>query len=341
MNALIPIIVLLILSIGSGFVFLWGFDLYQNERRTLRYPLFMLLLGCLAGLGLHYGAHQKDPACVFLGISGIGLKHVKDCPTVTWDAVFTLLQISFLLFGIFHVWYMYKRLFWSKRDPFRPELDSFLPEFIYTICVMFFVSLGMVAVSAYFVGLKSHAGSYWAVSELFMMPFLVVKIYDFFNQIPKQDFSQKWFFTNERINEDLWERINETWTYFEVKETWRDEGLKKGRVANFRIKAPREVPIRELFRLAVREYNRQGHDILVQDLGFEPVNKGRFWWLFSIKTVWNRPDTWFRKIRYLDPDLSTVHNHVYPDDVIVVKRVPVKRNDRSGDNVIPMGIPVD
>jgi hypothetical protein len=88
---------------------------------------------------------------------------------MTWDTVFTLLQLSFLLLDVFHVWYLYKRLFWSNRDPFRPELDSFLPELIYTICVMFFASLGVVLVSAYFVGLKSHAGNYWAVSELFML----------------------------------------------------------------------------------------------------------------------------------------------------------------------------
>ncbi|MBK7407692.1 MAG: hypothetical protein IPJ40_06175 [Saprospirales bacterium] len=84
-----------------------------------------------------------------------------------------------------------------------------------------------------------------------------------------------------------------------VKESWNKPGI--SRKAKFRILAPRNAPLGEIFRLAVREYNKQGAQIVVQDLGFEPENQGHFWWLFSLKFVWNRPHTWFPNLRYLDP----------------------------------------
>ena len=59
---------------------------------------------------------------------------------------------------------------------------------------------------------------------------------------------------------------------------------------------------------------------MVQDLGFERENQDQFWWLFTVKIIWNRPSTWFRKIRYLNANISPLKNGIGPDDVILVRR---------------------
>lgn len=248
--------------------------------------------------------------------------------------IYMALQGVFLVLGAAHLWWTYRKLFWSKRNAIQAENDSFWPELLFTLATFFLMSAGLLGAYGYFAGFDGTA-NYWPAGILFVVPFLFLKSYDFLNQIPQRDFSRKWEFTDERIGEDNWDWVNEIWVQFEVKESLAGERLKKGRSASFRIYAPRKVPLREIFRLAVREYNRKGPDISVQDLGFERENEGRFWWLFSIKFVWSRPGTWFRKIRYLDPYRSPVKNEIRPNDIVAARRMAATAVAEEED--IPMG----
>lgn len=318
MTEYLPLLILLGIAIVLGALFFFAFSIDQNGWRTKIYPLVMTVVGGLAGLYLHFSSID-DP---------------MDLPLH-----YMVLQGVFLLLGFFHIWFLYRKLFWSKRNSFDLENDSFLPELVYSLLVLALMTAGLFAAYGYFAGFPKMS-NYWVVGIPLVLPFLFIKTYDTLNQIPHKDFSQKWVFTKEQIGEQNWDWVNEMWVHFEVKENLISERQNKGRNARFRISAPRKVPLREFYRLAIREYNRQGPDIMVQDLGFERVNQGQFWWLFSIKYLWNQPNTWFRKNRYLDPYSSAVANKIRSTDIILARRMRTKEavvNQEVFDDGIPMG----
>lgn len=312
------------LGISFAAIFMFAFDLDQNDWRTKLYLLFMLLLGGLGGLSLHYGSVDNS---------------------MNLPIIYMVLQGIFLLLGVFHFWFMYKKLFWSNRNPYDAEVDSIIPEFIYTLTTLCFLTVGLLAIYGYLAGF-GRVDIYWAICILFIVPFFFMKSYDFLNQLPQKDFSAKWTFTDEAINEYRWKQENEGWINFQVKEKLQRAKVKNNRTAMFRIIAPRDVPLREVYRLAVKVYNKKGPDVLVQDLGFERENADKFWWLFTIKFIWTQPTTWFRKYRYLDPYSSAVTNEILPTDTIVARRMLAKNAVQnkvdlgffeSEDDDIPMG----
>jgi Type VI secretion system, TssN len=308
---------LTLMGVGGvlGSVFALAFSLDQNNLKTTLYPIFATLMGMLLGVILHYGS-------------------VDDPMNLPW--IYIGLQFLVLFLGSLHLWWMYKKLFWSKRDTYSKERDSFSPEFTYTMYIMVMMSAGMLAGYGYFSGFGKMA-NYWAINILFIAPFLFIKAYDFLNQVPYRDFAKKWTFTKDRIDEDNWEWNNEMWVHFEVRETVQAERLKKGRMSRFRILAPRRVPLREIYRLGVREYNKKAPQVVLQDLGFEIGNDGQFWWLFKVKTVWNRPNTWFRRVRYLDPFSSPVVNDMRPNDILIMYRMALTPGLELDYSEIAMG----
>lgn len=309
---LLPLLSLLGVSLVLLIIFMSVFKRDQNDWRTRLYLLFMILVGALAGLWFEYGSSAQGNAL-----------HI----------IYWALQGIFFIMGILHLWWMYQKLFWSKRDSFQAENDSFWPELVYTLTVLFLMTAALFSV-CYFSDFEK-VFNYWAISISFVLPFFFLKSYDFLNQIPQRDFSQRWMFTDDRIGEENWDWVNEIWVQFEVRENLVSERLSKGRTASFRIYAPRRVPLREVFRLAVREYNRKGPEVSVQDLGFERENKDRFWWLFSIKFLWYRPNTWFRRVRYLDPYSSPVKNEIRHTDIVKARRMNLQVVIEEED--IPMG----
>lgn len=298
MNEFIPLMAVIGISLLLITLFFTVFKLDQKDWRTKFYPLFMALLSGLGGLWLHFG-NQYDP--------------------VNLPRIYIAIQIICLLMGVIHLWIIYQKLFWSKRDTYDSGKDSFLPEFVYTLIVLCFLSAGFMGATAYLEGATKMI-NYWDIGLLLIVPFLFLKSYDLLNQIPQRDFTNKWTFTDQRIGEDNWQWENEIWISFLVKENLEGDLLKKGRYASFRVSSPRRVPLGESFRLAIREYNRKGPEVLVQDLGFERESQDQFWWLFTVKVIWNRPNTWFRKIRYLNANISPLKNGIGPDDVILVRR---------------------
>ena len=109
----------LLTILGFGGV-LWGmfiglFNLDQNDLRTALYAVFILLIGCLLGTILHFGS-VEDP--------------------LNLPLLYMILQFVSLFIGVLHVWWMYKKLFWAKRDSYNVEKDSFLPEFTYTMLIL-------------------------------------------------------------------------------------------------------------------------------------------------------------------------------------------------------------
>ncbi len=311
----LPLLTMLGLGGALGSVFMLLFSIDQNDLRTTLYAVFITVIGFLLGLTLHFGS-VEDP---------LNLPFIYIC-----------LQFVVLFLGSLHVWWLYKKLFWSKRDTYQAERDSFSPEFVYTMYIMVMMTAGILGGYGYFAGFGKMA-NLWFINVMFVAPFLFIKAYDLLNQIPLRDYSKKWVFTPDRIDEDNWEWNNETWVHFEVKESVVAERKRMGRKARFRILAPRNVPMREIYRLGVREYNQKSPQVVLQDLGFEAGNVGNFWWLFKIKVVWNRPNTWFRHVRYLDPYASPVVNDMRPNDILIMYRMPLNPELEMDYGEVAMG----
>lgn len=315
MDVFIPILSITALGLLAGGLFFFGFNLDQTDKRTFIYAIVALIVGLLLG----------------------GLTYLVNRSSLDSALSYHILQLIFIGLGSFHAWFLYRKMFWSRRDSQLSDKDSFLPEFLYTLFTMLLMTAGFMLPLGYFYQNFEKATPFWSVSLLFIIPFFLAKTFDFLNQIPSKDYSQKWSFSKDRISEDDWDWANEMWINFEVRETLAAQRTGRGRYARFRILVPRQTPIREVYRLAVREYNRKSPEVVVQDLGFERGNDGRFWWLFSVKFIWNHPNTWFRGIRHLDPYDSVVANDLRAEDIITARRKSFQNGEALDYGEVAMG----
>ena len=285
------------LAILAGGIFFLSSQRGQNDFRTFLY----LALSALWSLML-----------------GIAVWYLRDADLMPLQDSFVAVALLVTGTGTFHLWWMYDKLFWARRNPFVWADDSFLLEMLFTLLTAALVSGCIVAVLAFF-GEWAVAEIIWPTGLFFLIPFLFLKSRDFLSQVPPREYRVKWEFSPRRINEADWPWHNETWVYFEARETWHKPGM--NRPAKFRILAPRHVPLGEVFRLGARQYNYKGPQVVLQDLGFEPENAGAFWWLFSLKFIWDRPHTWLPASRLLNPMLSPLQNGLRPHDVVLARRV--------------------
>lgn len=285
------------LAILSGGVFFLAFNRGQNDFRTFLYLILILLWSLALGASTWYLGEENllplQDSCLAVGL-------------------------TIVLTGTFHLWWMYDKLFWARRNPFVWADDSFLPELLFTFLVAALLIGGITSTLA-LMGQPTVVEAIWPAGLGFLIPLLFLKSRDFLHQVPAREYRVKWEFSPRRIGEEGWPWQNEMWVYFEASETWHKPGM--NRTAKFRILAPRHVPLGEVFRLGVRHYNTNGAQVSLQDLGFEPENEGRFWWLFSLKFIWARPHTWFPANRLLSPLLSPLQNGLRPHDVVLVRRI--------------------
>lgn len=291
------------IAIIAGILFFW-LNKGQNDKKTLWYVALFALLGTIFGMFSYLFASENF---------------------MDWQpsSVYILAQSLFSSAAIFHVWYLYNRCFWSVRNTTLHNEDAFLKEFIFSvfvacITVLFFI-LPIVVLSDKTLFLYNK--TFIALPLCFIVPFLSLKSYDFFAQIPKKEYNIQWLYPqNAPLDPNRWIWENKVWVDFEIVNSLVEEGKWRAPKAKFGIEVPREQSIENIFRLGLREYHRRSPSVHVQDLGNEPSQSIDFWWLFYIKWVWNRPASWFRSRRYIDPSDSTTQNELKHGDILVAKR---------------------
>jgi hypothetical protein len=316
MGDLYSILALGMLFLGFGVAFMLGFNRDQTDKPT-RYYLFGML---------------------FIGLLLFGLVWLINRKEANWEFTYHILQGSMFCLGVFHAYWLYKKLFWSKRNSLNKIHDSFLLEAVFTLLLLLLLTLIIVFPIAYFFGIDK-AQVFWSIGILFLLPFLGLKSFDFLNQIPEADYAWKWVFTKDRINEDNWDWQNETWVNFEMINSLNGQETKQGKIVRFKILVPRKTPLREVYRLAIREYNQKSPAVPLQDLGFENGRETRFYWLFSLKkpTTWKKPATWFNSKRILNPYDTIVANEILTDDLIYAQRMVFQEENDSKFDFVAMG----
>ena len=148
------------------------------------------------------------------------------------------------------------------------------------------------------------------------------KLGDLSSQIPFKMVENPWLFPLEKINpQDLpWRNLMQV--NFQVKQSLLDEYNLFSWAVGTWVEAPREVTLGQVFHLCIQERRPRKDLKTIQDMGDEYDGQPQFCWIFWIKLKWYDPSTWFRKPRYLNPDLSIEHNKIRSSDVVIARRIP-------------------
>ena len=290
------LIIIGIVYIVIFIIFIFCFDRKQRNAKTY----ILLILAILKGS--------------VIGIIVNNLYKIR----ITDDTIFMLLMIFYLIAGIIYGWWLYNKMIWSKRDMFNNNNDSFWIEFLFTLLIAISLILGMMVVLI-LTPVINHYKIYLLVFIYFIIPFMLFKGFDFYMQVPSRNFKVKWYFTKKMIREKDWPQDNMMWIEFEVNDRLNFKQVNK--IISFRIEVPKVIDLGEIFRLGIRNYNHQGHDYSIMDLGFETLNEDKLWWLFKLKFILTRPHTWLPTIRYLDPTESALGNGLRPNDIIKAIRI--------------------
>jgi hypothetical protein len=299
------------IAILFGFMFVW--QLHQNRGKK---PDFMTAIQSFAIGSLSFLA-----GCILIDRFKTQPEHLG------W-----VVRIVFLMFGIISTWGVFK-LDWAVRDRFDAEKDRFEIEFAY-ISVVSSVSVLLFSVAPTWVNIAKADvvlrllgdENFWDAGLCGILPFLMVKVGDWASQMPYKDVENRWAYPNEPLNSEFWEWHDLMQVNFEISQSLRTEyrlfqkPLKY--LMNPWILAPKSQQIGDIFRILVQERRKRRDLALIQDVGTEYRGQAPFWMLFRIKRIWYKPNTWSRKVRYVNPNLSVVENEIQQGDVIRVERMP-------------------
>ncbi len=298
------------ISILFGFMFLW--QLHQNRDKK---PDFMTAIQCFAIWSLSFLA-----GCILID-------QFKNSEYLGW-----VVRIVFLTFGIISTWGVFK-LDWAIRDRFDAAKDRFEIEFAF-ISVISSISVLLFSAAPTWVNLVSKTKMlellptehFFDVGLCGILPFLMVKVGDWASQIPYRDVENRWAYPTEPLNYEFWEWHDLMQVNFEISQSLRTEyGLFQKPLKylmNPWILAPKAQQMGDIFRVLVQERRKRRDLALIQDVGTEYRGLPPFWLLFRIKRIWYRPNTWSRKVRYVNPNLSVEENEIQQGDVIRIERMP-------------------
>ncbi len=214
---------------------------------------------------------------------------------------FISFQVVFLILGVLHVLALRK---------FFPDLSetrtSFWSEFLYTIVT---VCMGLMSFM-FVIGLYKPAYTYIFLASViaFVIPFTVVKLYEFAVSIPVSVY-KKWFYPIDKKVKDPKdeELINPLVISFEF-----NKGKSMDEISNFRLKAPERMEFGKLFYFFINDYNERhpGGEINYIDEKNNPSG-----WIFYSKPNW----LGFQK--FINFNKTVEANNIKENDVIICRRV--------------------
>jgi len=234
-----------------------------------------------------------------------------------------LTRIGLLLLGSGTVLVMYLQS-WTKRHLFSFPEDSFAIEFVYVLNTSVLASIAFLAAPYTFELVpysEEIAPTMWDAPIVYLIPFLFFKTLDFAGQIPLKRVENPYIFPVEQVNHNDWNWRGMQQVNFILKSSLIEEYDMFAWNSRPWIEAPKERSLGEVFHLCIQERRKKSNLSTIQDMGDEYHGTPEFYWLFNVKTLWNRPDTWIRKNRYLNPALSIEQNKISKDDIIVATRI--------------------
>ncbi len=264
-----------------------------------------ILMGFVAGLKKLFTKNKKKffiyilITLVLFGLVGL-LSNEKVLDNLPLNN-FISFQVLFLGLGIIHVLALRK---------FFPDLSEkitdFWSEFLYTIVT---VLLGLVSFM-YVVGIYKPEYTYifTAASIVFIIPFMVVKLYEFAISVPVKIYKKWTYPLNKKISDPKNEELaNPLVISFEF-----NKGKNMDQISNFRLKAPEKMEFGKLFYFFINDYNERHPE---EEIQYLDKQNNPFGWVF-----YKKPNL-FGGQKHIDFTHTVEANNIKEDDVIICRRV--------------------
>ncbi len=225
---------------------------------------------------------------------------------------YIFIQLVILLLGGLHVWGMFKALDWSSRA-------SFFSELFYTL---FLTGMGAISILTCFKlidsfsvntndAINATANIYARTFILFPLPYLVLKIYDLWTQIPPAYFKVLYIKKGEGV--PIIEEHPRDLMDFRLFKNLADNNA-----INVTVPAPhkKDIALGIYFKYFIYRYNQDEPDDTIEWKWIDAAGERQYYdWYFYKKNKW-----WQMK-KYLDPDKSIGLNQIGEKDAIIAKRI--------------------
>ncbi len=273
----IGILLLLVSGLLMGFVAGLKKLFVKNKKKFFLYVLVVLLLFAATALLSNDKVLNDIPLNSFIGF-----------------------QVIFLLLGSIHVLALRK---------FFPNLSenttNFWSEFLYTIVITL---LGLITFLMVVDLYKPDYKYIFAASSIvFIIPFMIVKVYEFAISVPVPIY-KKWFYPiDKKIKDPKDEELtNPLVISFEF-----NKGKNLNELSNFRLKAPEKMEFGKLFYFFINDYNERHPE---GEIRFLDEKNNPYGWIFYTKP------NWLGMQSHIDYTRTVEGNNIKEDDVIICKR---------------------
>lgn len=272
--------------------------------------IVFLILGALL-MGFVYGlkkmfANSKRKFFIYIfitfllfGLSGFlsNGKVLNDIPLNN----FISFQVVFCVLGILHV--IAVRNFFIEL---KEKRTSFWTEFLFTVIVGGVGLIAFMFINNLYKPLYTYI--FTAAIICFLLPFLVVKLYEFSIAVPVPVY-KKWFYPVDRVMSPPKgdELDNLHVIYFEFY-----KNNNSNEFSRFSLKAPAKMTFGRLFYIFINDYNDNHPEGLINYLNQHNNPVG---WVFHTKP------SWFGWRRHIDFDKTIEMNKIKEKDVIVCHRI--------------------
>ncbi|MFT3701411.1 MAG: TssN family type VI secretion system protein [Agriterribacter sp.] len=215
---------------------------------------------------------------------------------------FIIFQISFLLLGTAHAYYIRSSIKWATGS------DAFVPSLLFTLLVAIFGCIGFLLAYRFLMN-KNGLEFIMATSIMFfIIPFFFYHTFLKAISIPPK-IMKEWFYPLKQEVDDPDESKlkNLLVISFEFKKKYGDQAI-----TNFRAKAPVDMDFGELFYYFINDYNERHPDSKVEFVNGTGEPNG---WIFYKKQKWHTIKT-----NYIDADKTVFNNHIQENDIIICSR---------------------
>ncbi|GAB3947537.1 hypothetical protein GCM10028805_19960 [Spirosoma harenae] len=236
--------------------------------------------------------------CLVIGLLLGAITYAGTLESANFQQYYILVQALAIGVGILHVWL-------SPR--FAP---NFFTTFGLGLIITLVVMLGGMGLGFVIYSKTGHLDSRWPfVTSLipFVIPFLIVRAYEYYLDIPPADY-KKWYYpiNGDMPDVDLLDLSKILVIQFEFLKTPTDSNY-----TNFKAKAPVAMSLGDLFLIFINDYNERTPASPIQ---FTDAAGRPFGWVFAKKTAW-----WQRPV-YFDPALDFNQNRLVDNATIVAMR---------------------
>ncbi|MGB0424050.1 MAG: TssN family type VI secretion system protein [Flavobacteriales bacterium] len=299
LNGVIISWTVLFLITGLGLMFL----LKNKDRKLGKFDMIVKLITVVLAFAISFLAYYftKGHSNLTVGFTRLGM----------------------LLLGSASVVVMYNQT-WSIRNKHEFSEDAFGVEFMYVLNMAFLCAIAYLAAPYTFELVpysEEVAPAFWDAPLVYIIPFLLIKILDFSGQFPLKRVEQPYVFPLEQVNHQDWQWRGMRQVNFALKASLVEEYDLFAWNSRPWIEAPVERKLGEVFHLCIQERRKKSNLSTIQDMGDEYQGTPEFCWLFYVKALWNKPNTWFRKTRCLNPSLTIEQNNISKNDIIVAVRI--------------------